>query len=104
LSLIIKKHFIEFININKTFFRDLGYVMEKRNILAHRRPDLKTNDFLKLSWAKSADKSIQTTYFCINEEFYSEFSEKCAELYIKLIDLECEIMKWIDEGSKKDSN
>jgi hypothetical protein len=57
LKYIIKKYILEFLEykseltINRDkFFSNLIYIMERRNELAHKKLDLKSYDYLKLSW------------------------------------------------------
>lgn len=68
--------------------------MINRNILAHRRPDFDNQNYLKLTWFKTADKSIQKKEFLLNNDFVKEFETKCNESYIMLIELENKIIEW----------
>ena len=88
LQFIVKKYFINFIKINSSFFDNIRELMEKRNLVAHRRPDISTNDFEKLSWSKTAKNSVQTGYFLINKDAHDEYSKLYVETYIMIIELE----------------
>ena len=98
---IIKKHFQDFQNKKGSIsedrsklFEKMEYVMTKRNILAHRR-NLDNNEKLKLSWAKTAKKSIQKNELILDKQFINEFKEKCNECLLILIELEIEVTEWI---------
>jgi hypothetical protein len=100
LKYIVKKYLIDF-NLNKensnlnieNLFSDLTYIMEKRNELAHRRPNIDNNDFLELSWIKTHNDKLKQVELKLNEELKEDFLEKCATSYIKLIELELNIIK-----------
>jgi hypothetical protein len=98
LNFIVKKHIKDFLKVNDAltenrnkFFSDLNFVMEKRNELAHRRHDLKTNNYLKLTWIKTEDGKLKKVERNLTEEFRNEFEEKCANSYVRLIELEIKV-------------
>ena len=86
---IIKNYFIEFLKSNNNLITDLEFLISKRNIVAHKRPEMQTNDFATLSWGKTSGIGK----FLLNEKSYSEYTDKAANVYIKLIELELLIME-----------
>lgn len=95
LKYIVRKYIPDFLKEKETitenrdkFFSDLIYIMERRNELAHKKPDLKTNDYLKITWnsTKNGKKILKERN--LTKEFRNEYSEKCAECYVVLIELE----------------
>ena len=98
---IIKKNFQTFLNSKSDLidnrdklFNYMEFIMTNRNILAHRRPDFDNQNYLKMTWAKTAKKSIQKTEFALDKVFINEFKTKCNECYITLIELENKIIEW----------
>lgn len=85
---IIKNYFHDFLAKNENFLSDLEYLMKKRNIVAHKRPEIESNDFTILSWSKTTGLGK----FLLNEKSYSEYIDKAANVYMQLIDLEGLIM------------
>jgi len=66
LQFIVKKHFLNFLKNKNSFFEDISYIMEKRNILAHRRPENEIESYVKLSWAKiTKRKNSKASKFCL---------------------------------------
>ncbi|WP_288956058.1 hypothetical protein [uncultured Polaribacter sp.] len=102
LKFIIRKHITEFLSEKETltenrdkFFSDLTYIMERRNELAHSKFDINTNDWLKLKWTGFNNKSeLIKKELKLTKEFRDEYSEICANSYVRLIELEnkvCEL-------------
>lgn len=106
LKYIIKKYIPEFLEykseltINRDkFFSNLIYIMERRNELAHKKLDLKSYDYLKLSWniRDKKDKFINIE-LNLTKSFRDEYGERCAESYISLIELDCDVQKWVESS------
>jgi hypothetical protein len=102
---IVKKHFPEFKQENseftdyrKNFFEFMEYVMIKRNVLAHKKPDFNSQEYLKLNWTKTAKNSIQKANLNLDIEFISEFNMKLNNCYIILIELEQKIINWSESS------
>jgi hypothetical protein len=93
LKYIVKKYLKNFpTGDRKNFFSDLTYVMERRNELAHRRQDKESNDYLKLTWTKTDNDKLKIVELNLSDEFKTEFKEKSANSYIRLIELEGEVV------------
>lgn len=98
LSYIIKKHFPGFLKEKHTlsenrdkFFKDINFIMENRNILAHRRHDFDNSEFLKLTWSKTTESSINIAEHNLTIDFVTEFGDRCANCFITLMDLDIKI-------------
>jgi len=103
LKFIIKKHITDFLIEKETltenrdkFFSDLTYIMNRRNELAHVKLDLTTKDVLKLKWVgfNSNNGKLTQKELNLTDELKKEYGEKCANSYIRLIELEnkvCEL-------------
>lgn len=104
LKYIVKKYIPDFLIKKESweedkdkFFTDLKYIMERRNELAHKKPDLKTYDYLKLTWnINNNDKFIEKE-LNLTKEFREEYEQKCALSYILLIELENRVAKWTEK-------
>jgi len=86
---ITKNYFADFLKINKKFLTDLEFLINKRNLVAHKRPEIETNDFTVLCWNKTSGMGK----FLLNEKSYSDYMDKAICLYAKLIELEVLIME-----------
>lgn len=101
LKYIVRKYIPDFLKEKETltenrekFFSDLTYIMERRNELAHKKPDLKSNDYLKITWNSTKDNKPILKEINLTKEFRNEYGEICANSYIRLIELDikvCEI-------------
>lgn len=98
LKYIVRKYIPDFLKEKETlvenrdkFFSDLIYIMERRNELAHKKPDINTNDYLKITWnITKNDKQIQKE-LNLTKEFRDEYGEICANSYVRLIELEIKV-------------
>ena len=98
LKYIVRKHIKDFLIEKDTltenrdkFFSDLTFVMERRNELAHRRQDIKTNNYLKLTWTKTDNDKLKQVERNLTKEFRDEYEERCANSYVRLIELELKV-------------
>ncbi|WP_340155928.1 hypothetical protein [uncultured Winogradskyella sp.] len=98
LKYIVRKYIPDFLNEKKTltenrekFFVDLTYIMERRNELAHKKPDIKTNDYLKITWNITKNDKQILKEINLTKEFRKEYGEKCANTYVRLIELETKV-------------
>jgi len=105
LKFIIKKYIPNFLKEKETLtehrgklFSDLTYIMERRNELAHKKPDLDTYNYLKLTWNITDKESFIKKELNLTQEFRNEYGEKCASSYVRLIELETEIIKWTESS------
>jgi hypothetical protein len=90
---ILKKYFMNYLKENKTLLNDINDLIKIRNYIAHKRPDMNKNDYSILSWSKSKKNSVGSEYFEINKESCYKYQNLAAEVYIKLIYLEGEVIK-----------
>ena len=86
---VTKNYFADFLNTNKKFLTDLDFLIKKRNVVAHKRPEIETNDYTILSWSKTSGIGK----YLLNEKSYSEYMDKASNVYEKLIELEVLIME-----------
>jgi hypothetical protein len=86
---IIKKYFIGFLKENKKLLEDINTIIKIRNLVAHKRPEFNKNDYSVLSWAKTSKNSVGTKSYNINKETCLEYENLSAEVFIKLVNLEC---------------
>ena len=98
LKYIVRKYIPDFLNAKNTltenrnkFFSDLTYIMERRNELAHKKPDIKTNDYLKITWNSTKNNKPILKEINLTKEFRDEYGEICANTYVRLIELENEV-------------
>lgn len=101
LKYIVKKYIPNFLNrvdiprIDASLlFTDLTYIMEKRNKLAHKKPDLESYNRLKITWNVTDNYNIIRKEIKLTSEFREEYLDKCANSYVALIYLEVEVMQW----------
>jgi hypothetical protein len=98
LKYIVRKYVPDFLKEKETLtenrnklFSDLTYIMERRNELAHKKPDTKTNDYLKITWNSTKDDKHIKKELNLTKEFRDEYGEKCANSYVRLIELETKV-------------
>ncbi len=95
LSYIINDRFTEFKKSHPDLLKNIDFIIEKRNILAHRKMILTRNDVqnfdgesVKIQWIKTKNGKIQNDFLEIDLKFMKEFNDLCKKTEHDLSDLD----------------
>lgn len=98
---IIKKHYPEFKKEHPNLLSNIDYLIDTRNKVAHKRPDLSNYDFSILRWSKTTKTGVVEKEFLLNNELFLKYKAKADEVFLELIYLENLIITG-DERNFKD--